>query len=266
MAKKKTSTGIPNQKGAWAILLVPILVGLVARNRDFGLNWVHLPLTFFWIYGFCWFNTFGIWAKTSKAGRGNQSRKALVNYTWVCFGFGVAVLATGGLKMCGWIVGFAPFMAVALWLTYRLQERDLLSGLATVGAAALMGVCTYLVDPALLFASDMPLTTKATLAVFLALFCYFASTIFLVKTVIRKRGSVFWLVWSLVFHLGCLALAVLLSIFGLLGWIWVAFFAVTLASAVVFPVLLRLGKRVKPAHVGFFEVGMSVLATVFALI
>src|ERR1019366_9068822 len=51
---------VPNQHGAWAMLIVPFAVGAL----DTGPSWRHLPLLFAWLAGYFAFFAAGLWLRS----------------------------------------------------------------------------------------------------------------------------------------------------------------------------------------------------------
>ncbi|MEU4428078.1 YwiC-like family protein [Actinoplanes sp. NPDC024001] len=227
---------VPPQHGAWAMLLVPYLAGLLAA----GFRRPDVPLLGAWLAGYL-FSYFAFQAvKTRRPGR---FRPQLLLY-----GTATAVLAAPVLWVCPRLLWFAPayalLLAVNTWFALRRDERALLNDLASVVQSCLM-------IPVVAVVAGVP--PQRVLEPFLIVLLYFTGTVFYVKTMIRERGVPAYRRASIAFHLLALAVA------SLLGALPALVFAVLLARAWLLP-----GRPLTPKQVGLLEIGASVLVLVAA--
>src|SRR5690606_15721193 len=65
VSRKRSPGWVPNQHGAWAMLVTPLLVGVLSG----GPAWVHLPLALFWFLGYFAFFATGLWLKARRKAR-----------------------------------------------------------------------------------------------------------------------------------------------------------------------------------------------------
>ncbi len=234
---------IPNQHGAWAFTIVPWLLGLSWAIGAGRLALVHVLLFAFWMVGyFCFFAT-SLWLKSHFKRRYVQ---AMATYGAVAGVLGVWVLALRP-GWWSWVLVFAPLTGYALWTSYARRERELVSGFVTILAATLIPVVMGSV--ALWAPGGMP-----TLAVVSAVcFGYFFGTVLYVKTLIRERGKLSYVVASVAWHLACAALA--MAIPAPLPAIWVAafFLAMALRAGLVAALGPMRGRNVSAKTVGFWE-------------
>ena len=254
-ARRRRPPGwVPNQHGAWAMLVVPPLVG-VARS---GPTWSHLLLLAAWLSAYLAFYAVGLWLKSHRKAR---YRPAAVTYAASTAALGVPLLVLHP-ELLRWGVVFAPLLALSLGYSARRDDRALANDLLTTAAASVMVVVAGALGadaaaPAPLGAfgfawfpggADERLWFAA-----LVLFGYFAGTAFYVKTMIRERGSRGWLAASIAWHVGALG-ATLLAWPGA-AWLMV----VALVRAVVVP---WKWPRLSAAQIGAGEVVVSALLAV----
>lgn len=254
-AMARTTGWVPNQHGAWAMLVVPFAAGVILRARDAVLA-VHLiPLFAFWMLGYFAFHAASQWLKAPPKRRPAFARPAVV-YAAASAGLGVATLWLGGWGMAAWVVWYLPLLLPALWLAAQRHERATIGGALTTAAASLMLLVARYDTPAALAADPGERTPLLTAAL---VFAYFFGTVLYVKTNIRERGNPTFLAASIAWHVvlacACLALAALVG----WPWWWVAFFAATAVRAVLVP-------RRRPAptarQIGLLEVALSTLLVI----
>jgi hypothetical protein len=62
---RRTAEWIPNQHGAWAMLVLPLAAGICLA----GPAWVHLPLALFWVVRYLAFHAAGRWLRSRHRAR-----------------------------------------------------------------------------------------------------------------------------------------------------------------------------------------------------
>lgn len=245
---------VPKQHGAWAMLVVPYLLGLVGAARASAVGWGHLALFVFWMLGYFAFNAASGWLKAAARQRPRYVRPLLV-YSGATALAGVVTLVLVGARPLPWVLAFLPLMLPALWLAGRRRERATVGGLLTIAAASLMvPVARYLYPSD---DGDWPAVAAQTVLVF----AYFFGTVLFVKTNIRERGSRGYLVASIAYHALAVLLAAALVAAALAGWWWVAVLGAALVRAVVVPPL-----RWRPMPLGMIEVVLSAAIVLGALL
>jgi hypothetical protein len=211
---------IPPQHGAWAMLLVPYLAGVLAM----GVRWPDLPLLGAWLAGYL-LSCFLLQAIKSR--RPQRYRSPLSWYSTV-----TAVLALLVGLACPRVLLFAPayaaLLAVNAWHAYRRRERALLNDLASVLQSCLM---VFVVGAV---AGQPP---AQALTPFLIVLLYFIGTVLYVKTMIRERASRAYRHASVGYPVVALLIAVLV------GWLPAAVFAVLLGRAWLVPRIGSLRNR-----------------------
>lgn len=251
---------MPDQHGAWAMLVVPLVVGLALRARDEVPLWAW-PLAVTWLVGYFCFHACGLWLKAAPRRR-HRYLPALLTYGGIAGVAGIATLLTGGWPLLWWLPVYAPLLGTALWLTSRRHERALTSGLCTVLAACLLAwILPFATPQGLWQAGATGLAWPAA-----ALFGYFFGTVFVVKTLIRERGKLGWVWASVAWHVPWTALAVWAWRAGIAPVGWVALFALCVVKAWALPWFGPLrGRTIRPAQVGALEVVLSIVALVLCL-
>lgn len=229
---------LPPQHGAWAMLLVPWLAGVLIA----GFRWLHLPLLVAWLTGYLFSYYLLLAVKTRRPGR---VRAQLGVY-------GPPTVLLGGLVV-GWapqVLWYAPayalLLAVNVAYAARRDERALLNDLASVAQSCLM---------VFVAATVAGVPPGEALPAFVVLAAYFTGTVLHVKTMIRERGNRRYRRASIIYH----ELAAV-------GMLWVSIpaavvFALLLVRAWVLP-----GRRVTPLRLGVVEIVASVLVLLAAVL
>ena len=249
---------IPNQHGAWAMLVVPFVFGAVLAGRAGTAGWWLVPLFCFWMLGYFAFHDASLWLKAAPRKRPTYVRP-LLTYAAASAASGVATLLLGGWPVALWALPYLPLLLPALWLASRRKERATVGGALTVAAACLMTLVTRFGDPRTLLAPGSAWEYPTLVAA--SLFAYFFGTVLYVKTNIRERGSRRYLVASIGWHAAATLTTLALAATGHLAWWWPLFFAATTVRSAVVPRLRWSAKKL-----GFVEVGFTVFLTACFLI
>lgn len=255
--RPRLSAYIPPQHGAWAFLLVPLLVGFAVAGWHpagllFAVSWVvAYPLSYF-----------GGRAVTARARRGAWSRlarrEAARALPWlIC----LAVLAPPLLFLAPWLLAVAAIMALSwlgsLALAARYGERSLTNDLVLVGQAVCGAPLVWAVVAAAGGVAGIPRGTPiwdslpaaptslitGTVAAGLIL----VGSVLAVKSVLREAGNIRFRVLSIGYHLTV----------ALIAWwadpVWLVAFGTALGRAL----LLRPGMR--PGIIGAGEIVVTAL-------
>lgn len=178
-----------------------------------------------------------------------------------------------GWGLFAWAVVYAPLMTIALLLVAVKRERSLLSGGVTIAAASLFATTLRLpvAWPGWSGGPGGPDWLGLALATVPAVICflYFFGTVFVVKTMIRQRGSRVWFAASVAHHvLATVVAAALLVAIGL-HWLFIVFFTATLVRAIALPLrgpLATPPRTITPKQVGLIEAGFSVALLLIFLV
>jgi|GEM_PF-6005635 len=125
---------IPNQHGAWSMLVLPPLVGWVVG----GVSWKNLLLLPAWWSAYLTYWAWSQWLRTRSPRRRALILVPLLAYTAATAMLGLITLAAAPYLL-QFAVPLAPLFAIALWEVWSGRERSLLSGLSTTAAAPIMG-------------------------------------------------------------------------------------------------------------------------------
>ncbi|MEU4560102.1 YwiC-like family protein [Actinoplanes sp. NPDC023936] len=229
---------VPPQHGAWAMLLLPYLAGVIVA----GFRWPDVPLLGAWLAGYL-LSYFVLQAIKSR--RPRRYRAQITLYAPV-----TAVLAAPVLVACPRLLLFAPpyaaLLAVNAWYAYRRRERALVNDLASVLQSCLMVFVVAVV-------AGRPLTDVVT--PFAVVLLYLVGTVLYVKTMIRERGNIGYFRASVAYHAAALVAGLAAGI--LPGVV----FAVLLVRAWALP-----GRALTPRRVGITEIGASALVLLAATV
>ncbi|RZU54106.1 YwiC-like protein [Krasilnikovia cinnamomea] len=226
------------QHGAWAMLLVPYLVGVLAA----GFRWPHVPLLGAWLAGYL-LSYYALQAV--KTGRPRRFRAQLLLYAPITALLG-AVVVVARPQVLLYAPVYALLLAVNAAYARRRDERALVNDLVSVVQSCLM------VFVAATVAGVAP--SRVSVA-FGAVLLYFAGTVFYVKTMIRERGSASHYRLSVGYHVAAVAVAAWLA------WPLSVFFAALAVRAWALP-----ARRLRPVHVGLVEIAACVLLVTTILV
>ena len=181
-------TWIPNQHGAWAMLITPVVVGALAGTPSL---W-HIALLLCWLAAFC-LNFYIQLAVKSRRPRRYQRQLALYGILTLSLGIGLVVHDPDVLRMLAFAV---PAFIVNVVFVLQRNERAWLNDVVGIALGGIVGYGAFLIG------SDHVAPAAAThAAIALALVsAYFIGTVCYVKTMIRERGNQRWLWISYLWH------------------------------------------------------------------
>ncbi|MDO4785057.1 MAG: YwiC-like family protein [Propionibacteriaceae bacterium] len=260
---KPSPAWVPQQHGAWGMLIVPYLAGLILASRVRPLVWADLLLGLTWLIGYFAFNALSLTLKSAPRRR-PAYRVPLLTYGALTGIAGAGVLLTRGWEILWWSPAYAVLLGWTLWLVAHKKERSLASGLLTVVASCgLMLVLRWATPQAILGTADP--STLPHLATAFAVTGYFAGTVFYVKALIRERKDPRSTTRSIVYH-GVFALAIVgCWLAGWLSWPW-ALWAVALAARAAWVPGYAAAHQWRPRHIGVSEIVVSVITVVILLL
>lgn len=230
---------IPNQHGAWAMLIVPFLFGMLASTPGA----IHSLLFVCWLLIYLFMFPLLQWIRMGTAKskvKADRYRKPLLLYgaLLVPAALALILLRPEVLKLA---LLFVPLFGVNAIYAKQKRERALLNDIAAIVQFSLMVFISYQLGGG----TDLRLATE----LFLISTLYFVGTAFYVKTIIRERNNKRFYVYSVVYHVLLLALAV----WQLQPALWIAAL-ILLARAAWFP---RTGITAKQS--GMLEIVYSVI-------
>ncbi|MER6629708.1 YwiC-like family protein [Streptomyces sp. NPDC000987] len=240
MSSRAVRRWLPNQHGAWAMLVVPFLAGMLLGDPT---PW-HALLLLAWLLGYLAVFHVQQWLRLRHNSRNPRAAarhtRPVRLFTTALVPCGVALVVHAPWLLLAAVCA-APFLAVNCWYAWRNRERALVNGLVAVVPA-----CGMLPVALLLGGGAIADAWRPALACLL----YFAGTVLYVKTMIRERGSTAYRWASGGYH--AVALGVAAAVLG--PWL-AGFFAVCLGRALAVPAL----GRVRVGVVGAGEAVLSVL-------
>ncbi|MDO4792390.1 MAG: YwiC-like family protein [Buchananella hordeovulneris] len=264
--KRGAKAWIPDQHGAWAMLILPPLLGAFTA----GFNWHHLPFLLAWWGGYFLYQAWAKWVKV-RGPRKAEYRAPLAVYGAVT-GVGAVVSVATAPALLWWGAALAPLIAVAAVEVLRHNERSLLSGISTVLAAGLTLPIAVSLGPNKPHFST-PLGTPgagmsdAAWIGTAILTAYFLGTVLHVKALIRERNSTaYWVatsLWHDVIALSAVAIAmsgpVWLSVRPLALWLQVPLWIGLAARTWTMVRNQHRGKRYTPKQIGVPEIAISLV-------
>lgn len=222
---------LPPQHGAWAMLAVPYLAGVLVA----GWSWVAAPLAGAWLAGYLL--SYYLF-QAIKTGRPRRWRDQIVLYATLTLPL-LAVVVLARPAVLWYAPAYAVLLSVNAWYAWRRRERALLNDLSSVVQSCLL---------VFVVATVAGTNPGEVTGAFVACAAYFAGTALYVKTMIRERDNAAYRRWSIGYHVGALVLAFWLGplVAGLFAWLLVRAWLLS-------------GRRLAPSRVGLIEVGNSLL-------
>ncbi|APT85356.1 YwiC-like family protein [Corynebacterium aquilae] len=254
MSRRKNTGWVPDQHGAWVMVIVPILLGIIITRPHL----VHLPLALAWFSGYFAFFALGLWLKVPPS-RKKTFQPACLTYGLLCIVSSAVVIAMAPRVLLS-ALWFAPLVVIAVVEAYRKRPRSVASGLSTtLASAGLIPACGLATG-----ADSATMSSLWVVALVIAL--YQCGTIFFVKTMIRHRGQESWLTASVVYHLLAAAVVAWLWQAGLCTvWPFVVMVAVAVRAWAMPFISARMQRPMTPKLVGMIE-GIWVIAVVDAVL
>lgn len=265
---------LSNQHGAWAMMLVPLIVGSILG----GFSWAQLLLTAAWLFAFFFFNALGLWMKVTVSVHQRAARNAPADRKVVLseaqkknlkkrqakflppmgtyaalagVGAGALIIMHPGLMV--WAPAFLVVFFIAIWEMWRGRERSFLARASAIVASGFMTPIAYTLGADPVEPSRMWIATAV-------LILYFIGTIPMVKCLIRERNNPSWIRFSVLYHLAWLVVSAGLAVAGLLSWWIPALWLVLLARASWLSYWSAKSGPLKPAVIGVTEFLFSALA------
>lgn len=185
----KKSTYIPNQHGAWSMLIMPFLFGMFSAQP----HWLHALLFAGWLLVYLFSYAFLQWLRTKKHA---TFLKPMLLYGGLLIPIGILLLVFQ--PSLGWFIPlFIPLLFVNMYYAKRNRERAFLNDVAAIVQFSLMVFVAHHVGGG----SDWLLAAE----LFGISVLYFVGTVFYVKTIIRERHNPKFYRYSVGYHLALLA-------------------------------------------------------------
>ena len=222
---------IPNQHGAWVMLILPFLFGIVA----FGGQPIHILLLISWLMLYLLSFPVLQWIKTGKTSKYRQP--ALV----------YALLSISAISLLliyqPALIGYGLFLAICfvpnIYYARTRNERAL-----TNDIIAIVMFCSFIYP--VMYTGELTDWRLATI-LFVIACLYFIGTALYVKTMLRERGNRHYYYGSIVYHI---------VICGLVSYLHIGLmisFGILLARSIILPHF-----KLKSKHVGIIEIGFAI--------
>jgi hypothetical protein len=228
---------LPKQHGAWAMLIIPFWLGVVATS----LVWQHVPFFFGWIL--LYLATYPILLLFKKKKIGYYSKWAIIYMVPALLLLSIPIWFQPKIIFFGLLM--LPFFLINAYYSSKNRDRSMGNDISAVIVFSLAGIGSGF------FISDQ--VTTSLMLVFVSSILFFLGSTFYVKSMIReKKNKPFkWLSW--IYHL---IIPIVWLSFG--EWIISLAFIPSLIRAIYF-----YGKPLSAKQVGIYEI---VNATVFFLL
>ncbi|MCZ0756412.1 YwiC-like family protein [Anoxybacillus sp. J5B_2022] len=223
---------VPKQHGAWAMLIIPFMLGAYAG----GISWLHLPLFLGWLGLYLAAYPFLMTVKTKR--KGEYMRWFYRYFSGAMIMLAIPLFFQWKLVYFG--LAMVPFFFVNLYFAKKKDERALLNDVAAIASFCIGGLASF-------YISRGTLTMQAW-ELYMFCFFFFIGSTFYVKTMIREKKNPMykWVSWG--YHL--------LLIVGLIiaGY---QLFALAYVPSVIRALYLY-GKSISTMKVGVLEIANAV--------
>jgi len=231
---------LPKQHGAWAMLIIPYWLCVIAA----GFQWVHIPFFIGWF--FIYLTTYPLLTiiKTKKP-------RDLLKWVYLYVSLAIIFIAIPFMynpEIILFSIFLLPLFAFNIYFASTNNERDLLNDICAVIVFSIAGLIAG-------FLSEGFISELVWVVAILSFF-FFLGSIFYVKTMIREKTNITYKWVSWIYH-GLLVVVSLL--FG--QFIIAAAFLFSAIRAVAF-----YGKKITIKKVGIYEIVNSVWFSVFVII
>jgi asparagine N-glycosylation enzyme membrane subunit Stt3 len=230
---------LPKQHGAWAMLIIPFWLGVVATS----LVWQHIPFFLGWIL--LYLATYPILLLFKRKKLKYYSKWAVIYMVPALILLAIPIWYQPKIVFFGFLM--IPFFAINAYYSRKNQDRSMGNDISAVIVFSLAGIGSGF------FISEQ--VTTGLLLVFVSSVLFFLGSTFYVKSMIReKKNKPFkWLSW--IYHF-------LIPIF------WIAFGEWMVCIAFL-PSLIRAiyfyGKPLSAKQVGIYEIVNASLFFIFVL-
>ncbi|MCC6751148.1 MAG: YwiC-like family protein [Deltaproteobacteria bacterium] len=237
---------VPKAHGAWAMLAVPLALGLGAGRP----SWLHAPFLvgalLLYLGSAALVEFFAFREARAHPKRAEALRSAALYLMLAAPALALPLARRPLVALVG--AAATPAFLVAAYFAARHRERTFWNGLASVAGFSVGGAASYVLGTGAL--------DRVAASISLLCFAFFLGSLFFVRSALRERGNRLFHVVSWIYH-AALPLALLL-----LGRPMVALaFVPSLLRALAGPAM-----HWRPLHMGLIEIGNSVYFTAVLLV
>lgn len=177
---------MPKQHGAWAMLLVPYLIGVIAGNP----RWEHLPLLIGWVL--LYLSTYPFLMSLTKRKKQSFYRGWFLTYLIIALLFIIYPLSVN-FRLLFFGLAMIPFFILNMYFSKQKNERAFLNDLSAIIAFGIGGVGSYYFGTGAI--------DQTALLIFIVCLLYFIGSTLYIKTMIREKKSLRYKYLSWLYHL-----------------------------------------------------------------
>ncbi|WP_042349268.1 YwiC-like family protein [Bacillus massiliigorillae] len=223
---------IPKQHGAWAMLVIPFVLSMVAGGSTV---W-HIFLFMGWFFLYLTTYSFVMFLKGKKK---EYYKKWVMIYALAAILFLVPV-GIYCMRLIYFGIAMIPFFCINLYYAKKKNERAFLNDVAAIFTFCIGGLASYYLG-----ANELH---NDAWTVFIYSFLYFLGCTLYVKTMIREKNNVTYKYYSWIYHF------IMLFIVALIGpvWIVIAYLPSVLRAWILY------GRKLSVMKIGIIEICNSV--------
>ncbi|PGM58828.1 YwiC-like family protein [Bacillus sp. AFS053548] len=225
---------VPNQHGAWAMLLIPCILGAVASS----FRLIHIPLFIGWF--FLYLATYPL-IMVIKGKQVSFYFNWAIGYFFISFVF-LAPVMIAEWRLIYFGLAMIPLFLLNIYFVKRKNERAFTNDIVAIGVFCIGGLASFYIGKGAL--------TSEGWSVALLVFLFFLGSTFFVKSMIReKKNKRFrWYSWG--YHF----IAILLIFTLKDSWLWILPFVPSLIRAISL-----YNKKLTIMQLGIIEILNSVI-------
>ncbi|WP_078548147.1 YwiC-like family protein [Litchfieldia alkalitelluris] len=186
---------LPKQHGAWAMLVIPFLLGIFLGSP----TWLHIPLFIGWL--FLYLATYPLLMVIKNKNRELHVKWTVIYLVPVVFSLVIVVISNVHFIFFGLIM--LPFFLVNIYYAKRKNERALINDFSAIIAFSIGGLASYY--------AGVGVIDQIALMIFTLSSLFFIGSTFFVKTMIREKKNVTykWISWG--YHAGLVMLLIVVG-------------------------------------------------------
>ncbi|QHE53832.1 YwiC-like family protein [Pontibacillus sp. HMF3514] len=175
---------LPKQHGAWAMLLVPFILGITSSE----FSWVHLPLLLGWL---------GLYLSTYPMLMVFKGKKRDLHLKWTGIYMGIAIIFLVVVLLNEWrmmIFGLfmLPLFLINIYYAKKKKDRAFANDVTAIIVFCIGGAASYYLGAGTL---DMKGWSVVSLS-----FLFFLGSTFYIKTMIREKKNAKFKWYSWIYH------------------------------------------------------------------
>ena len=220
---------LPKQHGAWSMLLIPFLLGVIAGMP----RWEHIPLFLSWLFLYLATTPLLTFIKLKRR------KKIYLRWFLIFFALGISFVIYPiftDMKLIYFGIAMIPFFLINMYFSKIKKERALANDIAAIIVFAIGGLAAY-------FYGTESLDLVAFNIFFHTLLYYIGCT-FYIKTMIREKKNIKYKYISYGYHLG-----LILLLFAINQAIFILAYIPGIVKAIVL-----YGKKIPIKTIGIIEI------------